>query len=155
MALRRRKLSAFISKIVAWWTSRSTAASVMAGSGKTLFHSPKGWFAVIRTDRRSYHLPVELRNSCIQGLDLFQIHLAQLANLGRQRGVTIPDRVREPLEMGRPSGRDQAMLCKMPTQGVDHLNALANENLPCAKQHRAGLLIFRLHGDKTHGRTQR
>ena len=27
--------------------------SVIAGSGKTLFHSPKGWLAVISNDRRS------------------------------------------------------------------------------------------------------
>ena len=33
---------------------RSTAASVMAGSGKTLPHSPKGWLAVMSMDRRSY-----------------------------------------------------------------------------------------------------
>jgi len=26
----------------------------MAGSGKTRFHSPKGWLAVIRMERRSY-----------------------------------------------------------------------------------------------------
>jgi hypothetical protein len=31
---------------------------------------------------------------------------------------------------------------------------LANEHLPRAKQHGAGLLIFGLHGDKAHGRTQ-
>jgi hypothetical protein len=29
------------------------AASVMAGSGKILFQSPKGWLAVISMDRRS------------------------------------------------------------------------------------------------------
>ena len=31
---------------------------------------------------------------------------------------------------------------------IDHLGALAKEHLTCAKQHGAGLLIFRLHGDK-------
>src|SRR3954453_12981258 len=45
-------VSTFISKMVAWWTSRSIAASVMAGSGKTLPHSPKGWLAVIRMEGR-------------------------------------------------------------------------------------------------------
>jgi len=47
------------------------------------------------------------------------------------------------------------MLCEMPAQRVDHLSALADEHLPRAKQHGAGLLIFRLHGDKAHGRAQR
>ncbi len=36
-----------------WWTRRSTAARVMAGSGNTLPHSPKGWLAVIIRERRS------------------------------------------------------------------------------------------------------
>ena len=57
--------------------------------------------------------------------------------------------------MGRTSGRDQTVLGQVSTQGVDHLGALADKHLPCPKQHRAGLLIFRLHGDETHGRTQR
>src|SRR5690606_12134282 len=52
-AVRRRKLSTFISKMVAWWTRRSTAARVMAWSGKILPHSPKGWLAVISMERRS------------------------------------------------------------------------------------------------------
>ena len=45
--------STFISKMVAWWTRRSTAASVMAWSGKTFAQSPKGWLAVISRERRS------------------------------------------------------------------------------------------------------
>src|SRR3546814_9650187 len=40
--------------MVAWCTRRSTAASVIAGSGKTRFHSPNGWLAVIISERRSY-----------------------------------------------------------------------------------------------------
>ena len=39
--------------MVPWWTSRSTAATAVVSSGNTLFHSPKGWFAVIRSERRS------------------------------------------------------------------------------------------------------
>ena len=40
--------STFISRIVAWCTSRSMAASVMVLSVKILPHSPNGWLAVIR-----------------------------------------------------------------------------------------------------------
>src|SRR3546814_14915823 len=40
--------------MVAWCTRRSAAASVIAGSGKTRFHSPNGWLAVIINERRSY-----------------------------------------------------------------------------------------------------
>ena len=47
------------------------------------------------------------------------------------------------------------MLSQVPAQGIDHLGALADEHLPRAKQHGAGLLVFRLHGDKPHGRAQR
>ena len=39
--------------MVPWWTSRSTAATAVVSSGNTSFHSPKGWFAVIRSERRS------------------------------------------------------------------------------------------------------
>lgn len=42
MAKRLRKLSPFISMMVAWWTSLSTAAAVMAASGKTSFQAEKG-----------------------------------------------------------------------------------------------------------------
>ena len=31
-----------------WWTRRSMAATVIAGSGKILSHAEKGWLAVIR-----------------------------------------------------------------------------------------------------------
>jgi hypothetical protein len=51
-------LEDFGQKIAARWTNRSTAASVMAGPQKALFHSPKGWFAVIRTDHRSYRAEI-------------------------------------------------------------------------------------------------
>lgn len=47
------------------------------------------------------------------------------------------------------------MLGEMPTQGVDHPGALADEHLPRAKQHGTGLLVFRLHRDKPHGGAQR
>lgn len=57
--------------------------------------------------------------------------------------------------MGVPSSRDQAMLGQISTQGVDHPGALANKHLSRAKQHRAGLLLFRLHRDEAHGWTQR
>ena len=38
--------------MVAWCTRLSTAANVMAGSGKIVFHSPNGWFAVMSIDLR-------------------------------------------------------------------------------------------------------
>jgi hypothetical protein len=53
IAVRRLKLSTFISRMVAWWTSLSMAATVMALSGNTLSHPLKGWFAVIMMERRS------------------------------------------------------------------------------------------------------
>jgi hypothetical protein len=42
IAARRLKLSTFISKMVAWCTNLSTAAKVIAWSGKIRPHSPKG-----------------------------------------------------------------------------------------------------------------
>lgn len=36
---------------------RSTAASVMAGSGKTRDQSPNGWFAVMSVNRRANGTP--------------------------------------------------------------------------------------------------
>jgi len=53
IAALRLKLSTFISKMVAWWTSLSMAATVMALSGKTLFQPLKGWLAVIMMERLS------------------------------------------------------------------------------------------------------
>jgi len=47
------------------------------------------------------------------------------------------------------------MFSQVPAQGIDHLGAPADEHLPRAKQHGAGLLVFRLHRDKPHGRVQR
>jgi hypothetical protein len=39
--------------MVAWWTRRSIAATVIAGSGKTSFQAEKGWLAVISRLPRS------------------------------------------------------------------------------------------------------
>jgi len=72
-----------------------------------------------------------------------------------ERDNDILDLDRKPLEVGTPPGGHHAVLGKMRAQGVDHLGALADEHLPCAEQHRAGLLVFRLQGNKAHGRTQR
>ena len=52
-AARWRKLWAFISRIVAWWTSRSIAATVMALSGKIWSQPLKGWFAAMAMLRYS------------------------------------------------------------------------------------------------------
>ena len=105
--------------------------------------------------RSALHLSVKLRNPSGQAINLFQIQLAKLSNVVWQSHVFVSDGVRKPLEMGGPPRRDQAMLGQVSTQGVDHLGTLANEHLPCPKEHRAGLLIFRLYGDKARGRTQR
>jgi hypothetical protein len=53
MAVRRLKLSTFISRIDAWWTILSIAATVMAVSGRTLSRPLTGWFAEIMIERRS------------------------------------------------------------------------------------------------------
>jgi low affinity Fe/Cu permease len=47
IAVRRLKLSTFISRMDAWCTSLSIAATVIALSGKTLSQPLNGWFAVI------------------------------------------------------------------------------------------------------------
>jgi hypothetical protein len=46
------------------------------------------------------------------------------------------------------------VLSQVPAQSVDQLSALADEHLPRAKQHGAGLLVFRLHCDKPQGWAQ-
>jgi hypothetical protein len=46
------------------------------------------------------------------------------------------------------------MFSEVAAQGVDHLGALADEHLLRAKQHGAGLLVFRLHCDKPQGWAQ-
>ncbi len=49
-----RELSTLLSsKIVEWCTKRSMAATVMPGSGNTLFQPESGWLAVMRMLRRS------------------------------------------------------------------------------------------------------
>jgi hypothetical protein len=50
--------------------SLSTAASVMAGSGKILFHSPNGWLAVIMMDRRSYLAEISSNSTLISAWSL-------------------------------------------------------------------------------------
>ncbi len=107
------------------------------------------------------HLRVKLSNTRIQALNLLQIHPAEVRNLGMQRSVITCDCVRESLEMGRPSGRDQSVFGEvaachargvLSARRVDHLGALADKHLPRAKQHSTGLLIFRLHCDKAPSR---
>ena len=52
-AARCRKLSAFIFRIVAWWTYLSMAATVIALSGKIWFQPLKGWLAAMAMLRYS------------------------------------------------------------------------------------------------------
>jgi len=47
-------LSTFISKMTEWWTRRSMAASVMAGSTNTSPHCENAVLAVMDRLRRSY-----------------------------------------------------------------------------------------------------
>lgn len=58
-------------------------------------------------------LPVYIRNPSIQALDLFQIYLAEFANVLKQRRIIIHDGIGEAFDVRRPSGSNQAMLGKV------------------------------------------
>ncbi|MGV8989168.1 MAG: hypothetical protein ACOH2H_23260 [Cypionkella sp.] len=78
--------------------------------------------------------------------------------------MAIFNHIREPLELRSPNRRDQSVLIKvaaphaigvLSARRVDHLGPLADEHLPRAKQHGAGLLCFCFYRDEAHGCAQR
>jgi hypothetical protein len=104
---------------------------------------------------RTPYLQVKLCHPSSQLCNLREIHLTEVSDTFGQRRGAIFYRIREALELSCSCRRDQSVLSQVPAQSVDQLGALADEHLPRAKQHGAGLLVFRLHRDQAHGGAQR
>jgi hypothetical protein len=90
------------------------------------------------------HLHIQRRNLNIETFDLLEVHLGEFSDAFWQAYGLVRNRVGQAFDMDRSLLCNDAMVCKMASQCVHRLGALADEHLSSTKQHGTRLLSLGL-----------